>query len=152
MKGTKLLLVHEATITRRRYAEALRATGAIVSEASTAQMALLLIQAESPDLVVTDLDLPDADGFLLLDAVRKLENGAHLAAVALSPDTEDEVRRHALLAGFLLHIVSPTNPDVLAKTLSGLRRLTAPIPVVESAAFKDVAPTAPGGSVVAGEA
>ena len=70
---------------------ALRQAGAVVSEVSSAQVALLTLETEPFDQMVTSLDLPDADGYALLLALqREPARFQGLTAIALCPDGEDE--------------------------------------------------------------
>lgn len=127
LSGAKVLLVGEHCPSGDETAAALRAAGATVLEAGSAQVALLTLQAESPDLLLSELILPDADGYALIHAVRRLPDPrlAGVPAVALTDHATDEERQHSLVAGFQLHMVRPTDARGLALTLSGLRRLSA---------------------------
>jgi CheY-like chemotaxis protein len=135
LTGAKVLLVGDHSSVQAE-ATALRDAGATVLEAQTAQVALLLLQTEQADLILSELALPDVDGFALIEAVRRLPQAetASIPAVALSDEATDAVRQRALVSGFQLHMLRAADPRGLALTLSGLRRLSA------SAAHEQTAP------------
>jgi CheY-like chemotaxis protein len=117
---------------------ALREAGAIVSLVHSAQVALLMLESEPFDQIVTDLALPDVDGYALLRAVRRLpEPVGSLKVVALCPDTDAEAAQlQALMAGFHLAFRRSAPPDTIAIALRGMARLdrrAVPRPAAASA-------------------
>ena len=86
--------------------------GAAVLTAASAADALALVEAQRPDVLVTDIGMPDADGFELLRRVRALgpDRGGRVPAIALTAFARSEDRTRALRAGFLVHVSKPVDP------------------------------------------
>jgi CheY-like chemotaxis protein len=82
--------------------------------------ALALIRSARPDLLVTDIGMPGADGYELLERVRELEDAAlaSLPAIALTAFARSEDRTRALRTGFLLHLSKPVEPAELIATVA----------------------------------
>lgn len=125
LPGTRVLIAEDHPDTRDVYASGLRRQGADVLEAGSAQVALLMLQQERPDVMVVDIELPEVDGFDLLRAVRALpeEEGGKTPAVALTVHNEPEARARSIVTGFQLHLAKPIAPEDLARILAGLLNL-----------------------------
>ncbi|MES2319174.1 MAG: ATP-binding protein [Pseudomonadota bacterium] len=95
---------------------------AVVRTAASAEQALKAIREEMPDVLVSDLGMPDVDGFELLARVRALgpEHGGNIPAVALTAFARSEDRLKALEAGFLAHISKPVEPSELIATVASM--------------------------------
>ena len=80
-----------------------------VLTAATATEALTLLKHARPDLMVSDLGMPEVDGYGLLDRIRALgpAHGGNLPAIALTAFARSEDRVRALASGFLAHISKP---------------------------------------------
>src|SRR5438309_2130373 len=123
-----ILVVDDHDETREAVAETLKAGGARVMNANSAQAALVMLEQERPDLLVTDLEIPDVDGWGLLLRVRALppDRGGRTPAVALTAHNTHEDKGRSLKAGFRLHLAKPFEPreliDLLAALLASERR------------------------------
>jgi CheY-like chemotaxis protein len=75
-----------------------------------------------PDVIVSDIAMPSADGYELIARVRKLEaqQGARVAGVALTAYASDDDRDRVLSSGFDAYLVKPAEPRDLVRTLAGL--------------------------------
>jgi CheY-like chemotaxis protein len=75
-----------------------------------------------PDVLVSDIGMPDEDGYELIRRVRRLkpEEGGRTPAVALTAYARDEDRRKAVRAGFQTHLAKPAAPDKLAEAVASL--------------------------------
>jgi PAS domain S-box-containing protein len=95
---------------------------AVVRTAASAAQALQAIRDEVPDVLVSDLGMPDVDGFELLARVRALgpDQGGNIPAVALTAFARSEDRLKALEAGFRAHISKPVEPSELIATVAEL--------------------------------
>jgi CheY-like chemotaxis protein len=93
-----------------------------VLTAATVREALSLVAAEKPDVLVTDLGIPETDGFELLRQVRAL--GSHrsgrIPAIALTAFARSEDRTRALRAGFVVHVSKPVDPAELVATVASV--------------------------------
>jgi CheY-like chemotaxis protein len=82
-------------------------------------MALLLLQEHRPDVIVSDLALPDLDGWALLRAVRGLpsERRNPTPAILLSAHDSPDDRKRSLAAGYAIHLSKPLLPGDLARRI-----------------------------------
>lgn len=96
--------------------------GAEVRGVPSAADAMTLLESWSPDVLVTDLEMPGEDGFALLRRVRRLTTlrGQRLPALALTAYGRTEDRIRVLGAGFNLHLAKPVNPAELVLTVGSL--------------------------------
>jgi PAS domain S-box-containing protein len=95
---------------------------ASVRTVSSAEHALAAIREQIPDVLVSDLGMPDIDGFQLLARVQALgpERGGNIPAVALTAFARSEDRLKALEAGFRAHISKPVEPSELIATVASM--------------------------------
>ncbi|HEY0064305.1 MAG TPA: ATP-binding protein, partial [Telluria sp.] len=95
---------------------------ATVRTASSAEHALAAIREQIPDVLVSDLGMPDVDGFELLARVQALGpgHGGNVPAVALTAFARSEDRLKALEAGFRAHIPKPVEPSELIATVASM--------------------------------
>ncbi|HEX7175327.1 MAG TPA: response regulator [Pyrinomonadaceae bacterium] len=91
-----------------------------VLTADSAERALELARAEPPALVISDISMPNVDGYQLLARLRELPGLGDVPAIALSGYAMEEDRQHALEAGFAVHIAKPVDPDELLATIQQL--------------------------------
>ena len=93
-----------------------------VRTVSSAEHALAAIREQIPDVLVSDLGMPDVDGFELLARVQALGpgQGGNIPAVALTAFARSEDRLKALEAGFRAHIPKPVEPSELIATVASM--------------------------------
>jgi CheY-like chemotaxis protein len=96
-------------------ATTLRRAGAKVTTAATVVEALDSLPISRPDILVSDIAMPDQDGYSLIRQIRKLpiENGRELPAIAVSAYARAEDSARALAAGFQSHLAKPIDPSEL---------------------------------------
>ena len=121
--GIRVLVVEDEADAREILVQSLTDVGAAVTAVTTAREALAALRANgSPhaDVVVTDIGMPDYDGFSLLEELRKLpdEQGGGVPAIAVTAYATVEDRRRTLDAGFVAHIAKPFAPRVLITTIA----------------------------------
>jgi CheY-like chemotaxis protein len=108
LKGLRVLVVDDLQELRDLLAVLLRRAGAEVRTADGTLAALAAIESEKPDLVLTDLGMPDLDGFALLDLVRHLPGeGRDIRMIALTGFTG--LHERCLAAGFQDHLDKPVD-------------------------------------------
>ena len=122
LAGLKVLVVDDQADARDLIRRVLEGCGAAVITAGSAAQALQMVEADAPDVLVTDIGMPDADGFELLKRVRALgpERGGTVPAVALTAFARSEDRTRALRAGFLVHVSKPVDPSELVATVASV--------------------------------
>lgn len=124
LAGARILLVEDEDDLRDLEDVVLEAEGARVVAVSCAEEALVAAATETFDLVVTDLSLPQLDGYGLLD---RLHAGRPaLPVVALTGRTGPEERARALARGFAEHIAKPVTPDELVRSVASARGTKKP--------------------------
>ena len=96
---------------------AFQQAGAQVTLADSARAALAALEASAPDVLVSDIGMPDGNGYELLERVRAAENGSRLPAVALTAYARPEDRERAIRAGFQLHVSKPVDPAALVRAV-----------------------------------
>ncbi|HVW36086.1 MAG TPA: response regulator [Pirellulales bacterium] len=131
LDGLRVLVVDDEADGREAIAKVLELRGADVLAASTVREALALLKAAPPDVLVSDIGLPDEDGYDLIRMVRELddEQAKHVPAIALTAFAREEDSMRALSAGFQLHASKPIEPGVLTALvarLAGRSAVSAP--------------------------
>jgi PAS domain S-box-containing protein len=122
LSGLQVLVVDDEDDARELIKRILNDCNAEVLTAATASEALSLLQHERPDLMVSDLGMPEVDGYGLLDRIRALgpSRGGDLPAIALTAFARSEDRIKALSSGFLAHIAKPVEPNELIAKVAAM--------------------------------
>ena len=122
LAGVKVLVVDDQSDARDLIKRVLEDCAAEVVTAGTADEALWLVESEKPDVLVSDIGMPEADGFDLLRRVRALGpgRGGAVPAIALTAFARSEDRTRALRAGFLVHVSKPVDPSELVATVASV--------------------------------
>jgi PAS domain S-box-containing protein len=129
LRGMRTLVVEDDPDSLEMVCTLLTQRGADVRPASSTAEALAILERWRPDLLISDLGMPEEDGYTLIRRVRSLpaERGGQVPAVALSARTRPEDRIEALSAGFQMHVAKPVAPAELlavAITLAGPSRIS----------------------------
>jgi PAS domain S-box-containing protein len=128
LAGARALVVDDENDARELIETVLTRYGAEVVAVSSAAEAYSLITTtppqRRPDVIVTDIGMPDEDGYSLIRRVREWEiaRGPHIPAVALTAYGRVEDRVRALNAGFQMHVAKPVDPAELAAVIASLIR------------------------------
>ena len=96
----------------------LRLHGCETQTAGTASECLRITGEWPTDVLVCDVALPDDDGYGLLKRLRRLPEGAHIPAIALTAYARPEDRAKALAAGFRAILSKPLDPESLLREIS----------------------------------
>jgi CheY-like chemotaxis protein len=121
LEGAKVLVVDDEPDARELIRRILLECRAEVQVAASVPEALSLLRAFGPHLLLSDIGMPDQDGFELIRQVRAAGLAAkELPAVALTAFARAEDRRRALLAGFQVHVSKPVEPGELVATIASL--------------------------------
>lgn len=119
MRSLRILLVDDHPDSLRSIGAWMRRRGYTVIPASSAQHALKAAEEEPFDVLVSDLGLPDGDGWQLLV---ELSQGRMFTAIAISGFSAERDLKRSLDAGFVRHLVKPFNPQVLHGLLEDIRK------------------------------
>ncbi len=122
LEGLSVLVVDDDRESRDVLAAALAGHRAAVITAGSAADALEILNARVVDVVVSDVAMPDEDGYSLIRRIRALDRprAARVPAVAVTSFAREEDRRLALQAGFHLHIAKPIDASSLAAAIRDL--------------------------------
>ena len=120
LSGVRVLIVDDDQDARDLITRLLSDCGAEVRTAATAGEAMLLIDLETPDILVSDIGMPDVDGYELLKMIRRrgTDGTTKMPAVALTAFARSEDRTRALRAGFVAHVAKPVEPSELLATVA----------------------------------
>jgi signal transduction histidine kinase/ActR/RegA family two-component response regulator len=120
----RVLVVDDSADGRALTSLVLTEAGARVKAVASVREALQILEGERPDALVSDLDLPDQDGYALIRQIREheAEHGGFLPAVALTGYARAEDRARILAAGFQAHVPKPAEPVALAAAIATITR------------------------------
>jgi CheY-like chemotaxis protein len=113
----KVLVVDDDADTRELLGAFLGTAGAQVYQASNVSAALQLAREVLPDVLISDIAMPDQDGYVLLREVRKPGLAGPRVAIALTAQATRADRERALAAGFDRHVAKPFDPRLLIELL-----------------------------------
>jgi CheY-like chemotaxis protein len=118
----RVLIVDDEPDARLLLKTIMEQSGAKVRAAASAAEALIALREFRPDILVSDIGMPQEDGYALLREVRALspEEGGRIPAVALTAYAQEDDRMRALLAGFQVHVAKPINPPEFVAVIVGL--------------------------------
>ncbi|NOT60512.1 MAG: response regulator, partial [Acidobacteria bacterium] len=122
LHGLKVLAVDDEADARNLISSLLRMAGAEVRTAGDIFEAQQMLNDWPPDLLVSDIGMPEGSGYDLIQQIRQREGAAerHLPAVALTAYSRPEDRLRALSAGFQMHVPKPVEPAELIAVLASL--------------------------------
>ena len=127
LRGLSILVVDDEADAREIVCAILTRHGAEVFQAASAREALSWLQKSTPDLMVSDIGMPDEDGYSLIQKVRALppEHGGKIPALALTAYARAQDRAKALSSGFQTHLSKPVVSAELVVTLAALAGRTS---------------------------
>jgi PAS domain S-box-containing protein len=120
LRGVKILVVDDEVDACEMLQFLFQQSGAEVEVATSAEKALEVIDQFSPDVLVSDIGMPDVDGYELIRRIRRSGRNTSLPAVALTALTRIEDRMQALAAGYQMHVAKPVEPVELLAVVSSL--------------------------------
>ena len=122
LSGIQVLVVDDDPDSREFVAFVLKQENAIVTEAASAIEALQALERAIFDIIVSDLGMPEMDGYMLMRQIRllKAEQGRDIPAIALSAYAGEIDVKQARAAGFQQHLSKPVAPNVLIGIVAGL--------------------------------
>jgi signal transduction histidine kinase len=124
LDGLTVLLVDDQPDSLDLLANVLSVRGARTIACASAHEALTQLQRDAPDILVSDIGMPEMDGYALIRELRAMRGAmARLPAIALTAYARAEDRHHALLAGYQLHLAKPVSGDELVAGIASLARL-----------------------------
>ncbi len=118
-EGLRVLLVDDEPDSLEITAFVLQQTGAVVTMASSGAAALANIHQAPPDILISDIGMPEMDGYTLIKQVRSLpaDQGGETMALALTAYAGEPSCQQAIAAGFQRYLAKPIDPDELLKVI-----------------------------------
>jgi signal transduction histidine kinase/DNA-binding response OmpR family regulator len=122
LRGLRVLVVDDEGDARDLLREVLVEGGAVVATARSAAEGLELLQLFRPDVLVSDIGMPDEDGYSFLRKVRALpaRDGGAVPAIALTAYAREEDRVRAISVGYMTHLAKPVDPQALLYAVGNL--------------------------------
>ena len=119
LSGVSVLLVEDEDDTRYMLSAALQGFGARVTAVRSVAAAVESLEAVTPNVLISDIAMPDVDGYGLMLRIRESanENVRGVPAIALTAHVAPEDRDRALASGFNYHLGKPVDPLVVVKTV-----------------------------------
>ncbi|MEG3911695.1 ATP-binding protein [Microcoleus sp. w1-18aA5] len=130
LEGLQILVVEDEADALELLSTILEKYGAGVMAVASVKEALTIIETatdHSPDVLVSDIGMPDEDGYSLIHKLRQLEaqRGGRLPAIALTAYARNDDRQQALLAGFQMHLTKPVDAAELVAVVASLTGRTS---------------------------
>lgn len=122
LQGVKVLVVDDEQDARELIKRILLESKAEVLTAGSAAEALPILQAQKPDVLLSDIGMPHVDGYDFLRQVRSMnvERGGRIPAIALTAFARSEDRTRALMSGYQVHVAKPVEPGELVATVASV--------------------------------
>ena len=122
LDGLRVLLVDDEPEAREIISTVIERTGAQVTACTSASEALAKLSEWKPDVILSDIAMPDEDGYSFIGKVRSLprDKGGETPAAALTAYARDVDRRQALAAGYQMHIAKPIGASQLVHMVARL--------------------------------
>ncbi len=122
LAGIKVLVIDDEEDARELVKSVLAHAEAHVLTAASAERGLVVVQSYRPDVIVSDIGMPERDGYQFIADVRSLSpaDGGRTPAIALTAFARSEDRTRAMLAGYQVHVSKPIEPSELVATIMSL--------------------------------
>jgi PAS domain S-box-containing protein len=122
LQGLKVLVVDDEADTRELIGEVLKECGSDVIITRSVEEALAALEQHKPDILISDLGMPDEDGYSLIEKIRALpsERGGDIPAAALTAYARAEDRMRVLRSGFQFHLPKPVDSAELVTVVASL--------------------------------
>lgn len=130
LDGTAVLVVDDEPDVNEMVDTLLTSCGAEVRVAASTPQALKILEHWRPDVIVSDIGMPEQDGYALIHQLRRwpAERGGNIPAVALTAYARVEDRVRILTAGFQMHVTKPVDPTELVVVVASIARGVASPP------------------------
>jgi CheY-like chemotaxis protein len=122
LDGIHVLLVEDDDDSRKLLGTMLKRYGAKVTSTKSAAEALDVFSNELPDLLISDIGMPDEDGYELIRKLRErpIDQGGATPAIALTGYASRKDRERALAAGYHKHMAKPVEQAEMIAAIAGL--------------------------------
>ena len=132
LDGVKVLVIEDSADTRELLGIVLNSYGCQVALADSVARALELILTQKPEVIISDIGLPEADGYELARRLRQTPGFERIPMIALTGYAMDADRQKAYENGFDRHLPKPIDPETLIRTIYELHLREASGPLFHS--------------------
>ena len=122
LANVRILIVDDDPDARDVVREVLELAGGSVVAVGSPRLAIASVSSWLPDLIISDIGMPEIDGYALLRSIRALpaEEGGQIPALALTAYASPEDAERARRAGFQVFLTKPVDADRLVEAIAGL--------------------------------
>jgi signal transduction histidine kinase/CheY-like chemotaxis protein len=122
LNGAKILVVDDEPQARELFCTIMENSGGEVRAAATAREAAVVLRTWWPEVLLSDIEMPLEDGYVLMDQVNAMERRERrrIVAIAVTAHSRPEDRLRALEAGFQWHLPKPVEPSELVAVVASL--------------------------------
>ena len=124
LDGVHVLIVEDDADSRNVLAVLLQRLGALVEAVASAKEAFERVSHRRPDVLVSDIGMPDEDGYSLIRSVRQMAGERKLPAIALTAYARKQDAEEALGAGYDCHLPKPVAPADLIRAIKSVTLIT----------------------------
>ncbi|MDX2231011.1 MAG: PAS domain S-box protein [Leptolyngbyaceae cyanobacterium bins.349] len=124
LQGIRILVVDDELDSRDFVTFVLEQAGAIVTSVASGIEALQIMEQADPNLIISDIGMPEMDGYMLMRQMRSLtwrrdssQQDQHIPAIALTAYAAEFDQQQAIQAGFQQHLAKPVEPDRLVREI-----------------------------------
>ncbi|MEP0921790.1 GAF domain-containing protein [Leptolyngbya sp. ST-U4] len=127
LSGLRVLVIDDEMDSREFVAFVLKQAGANVTTASTATEGFLALTRSPPDVLLSDIGMPEMNGYMLMRQIRALAPalGGQIPAIALTAYASEGDQQQAQQVGFQRHMAKPIEPDLLISGITELLNVEA---------------------------
>ncbi len=125
LTGIRVLTVDDDADARELLTVLLAEYGATVKTVGSAAEVLANLESFQPDVLVSDIGMPEVDGYSLIQQIRTLtpEKGGEIPAIALTAYARVEDSQRAITSGFQRHVTKPLDPEELVQAVVALKKI-----------------------------
>ncbi|MEH2326691.1 MAG: PAS domain-containing protein [Nostoc sp.] len=122
LTGIRVLTVDDDPDARELLTVLLAEYGAQVLTVSSAAEVLTNLESFQPDVLISDIGMPEVDGYSLIQQIRTLtpEKGGKIPAIALTAYARVEDYQQAIISGYQRHVIKPLDPEELVQAVVAL--------------------------------
>jgi CheY-like chemotaxis protein len=122
LNGVHVLIVEDDADSRNVLSVLLQGLGALVEAVSSAREAYERLNLRRPDVLVSDIGMPEEDGYSLIRRVRQTSNSSSVPAIALTAYAREQDADAALASGYNRHLPKPVEPADLIRAIKSVTR------------------------------
>lgn len=123
LDGVKILAVDDEIDNLEFIVFLLEQSGASVTSVTSGAAAIEIIKSNPPDILVSDIGMPDMDGYKLMQEIQKLpQSQGAIYAIALTAYGSDTDHQRIIDAGYKQHFIKPINPDDFLQAIANLSK------------------------------